>query len=155
MLDLNIDIDPDIQFYNTQCNKALLSCDYYLEDSFNRKISELRVPDRCLSLIHTNIRSAVKNLKNFELYLGGLEFQFPIIALSESWLREDNLDKYGMIGYSSEHNIRKNRRGGGVSLLIKEDIEYTIRDDISNQNFVAETFPLRLTRLNLIKSKIA
>ena len=63
-----IDSDPDVQFYNNQCNRALHSCDYYLEDSFNKKIVDLHVPARCMSLIHANIRSAAKNLKKFELY---------------------------------------------------------------------------------------
>ena len=32
-----IDSDPDVQFYNNQCNYSLHSCDYYLEDAFNKK----------------------------------------------------------------------------------------------------------------------
>ena len=32
-----IDSDPDVQFYNNQCNNSMHSCDYYLEDSFNKK----------------------------------------------------------------------------------------------------------------------
>ena len=45
--DLNlplIDSDPDVQFYNSQCNNSLHSCDYYLEDSFNKKIADLNIP---------------------------------------------------------------------------------------------------------------
>ena len=34
-----IDSDPDVQFYNNQCNYSLHSCDYYLEDAFNKKSS--------------------------------------------------------------------------------------------------------------------
>ena len=48
--DLNlplIDSDPDIQFYNNQCNDCMHSCDYYLEDPFkksNRSKYIRRVP---------------------------------------------------------------------------------------------------------------
>ena len=148
-----IDSDPDVQFYNSQCNKTLHSCDYYLEDSFNKKVSDLHVPARCLSLIHTNIRSANKNLKKFELYLNGLNFQFPVIALSESWLTDDNFDKCGISGYASEHNIRENRRGGGVSLLIKDDIEYTIRNDLCNQNGILETLFIEIDKKQFNKNQ--
>ena len=115
------------------------SCDYYIEDTINKKLSDLNTSGRCLSLVHANIRSARKNLKKFELYLDGINFEFPVLALSESWLREDNKEFYGIPGYTSEHNVRPNRRGGGVSLLIKEDIEYTVRDDLYFQNDVLET----------------
>ena len=148
-----IDSDPDIQFYNNQCNRTLRSCDYYLEDTFNKKVSDLNIPKHCLSLIHTNIHSAKANLKKFELYLNGLNFQFPIIALSESWLREDNLDYYGIPGYTSEHNIRPNRRGGGVALLIKEDIEYTIRDDLCYQNGSLETLFIEIDKKQFNKTQ--
>ena len=117
------DSDPDVQFYNDQCNPYLHSCDYYIEDSLNKELSELNISERCLSIIHANIRSAPKNLKKFEIYLEGINFEFPIIALSESRLREDNVEFYGIHGYSSEHNVRMKRRGGGVTLLIKKDIE--------------------------------
>ena len=148
-----IDSDPDVQFYNNQCNRTLHSCDYYLEDSFNKKVSDAHIPARCLSLIHTNIRSAPKNLKKFELYLSGLNFQFPIIALTESWLRDDNADKYGISGYTSEHNIRPNRRGGGVSLLIKDDIEYTIREDLCYQNGIMETLFIEIDKKQFKKNQ--
>ena len=63
------DSDPDLQFYNSQCNNVLNSCDYYLENSFNKKLKELDVKDGAFSMIHFNVRSAPKNLGSFENYL--------------------------------------------------------------------------------------
>ena len=97
--DLNlplIDSDPDVQFYNNQCNNSLHSCDYYLEDSFNNKVSDLNLSTGCLSMVHMNIRSIVKNLNEFDLYLNDLNHEFPIIALSETWLKDHNCDRYGI-----------------------------------------------------------
>ena len=68
--DLNlplIDSDPDVQFYNSQCNNSLHSCDYYLEDSFNNKVSDLNLSTGCLSMVHMNIRSIVKNLNESDI----------------------------------------------------------------------------------------
>ena len=120
--DLNlplIDSDPDVQFYNSQCNNSLHSCDYYLEDSFNNKVSDLNLSTGCLSMVHMNIRSIVKNLNEFDLYLNNLNHEFPIIALSETWLKDHNCDRYGIDGYNAEHNCRPNRGGGGVSFYIR------------------------------------
>ena len=34
------EVDPDLQYYNSQCNTVLNSCDYYLEDGFNDQIKK-------------------------------------------------------------------------------------------------------------------
>ena len=133
------DIDPDIQFYVNQCGASLPSCDYYLENAFNKKISKLNVDDDCVSMIHLNIRSAIKNLGKFEMYLSNLKHTFPIIAISESWIKNHNVDTCNMYGYQSEHNYRPNKGGGGVSLFIKNGIEYTLRHDLKIQNSSMET----------------
>ena len=57
------DIDPDIQFYANQISTSLHKCDYYLEDGFNKSLSSIDLSGKCISLLHINIRSAVKNLK--------------------------------------------------------------------------------------------
>ena len=36
-----IETDPDVQFYSNQCNSLTHSCDYYLEDGFNKRLSKL------------------------------------------------------------------------------------------------------------------
>ena len=128
------DVDPDIQYYNDQCNLTLQSCDYHLENMFNNKLSNLGINSNCWSLFHHNIRSIPNNLSKLENYLSLLEHKFSIIGLSESWLKEHNVDTFSLDGYNSEHNIRKLRNGGGVSLFIRENIEYFVRDDLTYQN---------------------
>ena len=64
-----MDIDPDIQFYNNQCINTLQSCDYYIEDTFNAKLTKLNIKNGCLSMIHANMCSAAKKLRTFETYL--------------------------------------------------------------------------------------
>ena len=63
-----IDSDPDVQFYKNQCNYSLHSCDYYLEDAFNKKVADLNIPSRRLSMIHTHIRSVAKNINKLDMY---------------------------------------------------------------------------------------
>ena len=77
------DVDPDIQFFNDQCNQRLSSCDYMLENAFNDKISNLNVVNTGFSIMHTNIRSIPKNLSKLRNYLSNLAYEFSVIALSE------------------------------------------------------------------------
>lgn len=56
------DIDPDLQYYNTICNRTPNKCDYYLEDTFIKKCSHLPITSECFSILHTNIRSLPKHI---------------------------------------------------------------------------------------------
>ena len=147
------DKDPDLQFYNDQFRSVLQSCDYYIEDSLNQKLSVLDIPHRSFSLIHSNVRSAQKNLKKLELYLTNLNIQFPIVALTETWLQDHNFLRFGIPGFAAEHNYRTKRSGGGVSLLIKHDIEYTVRNDLLFQNDVLETLFIEIDKKEFDKEK--
>ena len=51
--------DPDINFYNNQCNAVLNACDYYLEESFNAKMRNFAIPSNTFSVIHENIRNVI------------------------------------------------------------------------------------------------
>ena len=70
------DIDPDVQYYNDQFNTVLNSCDYYFEESCNQRIKTEEIKHNSFSLLHANIRSASKNLRNFETYLENIEHKF-------------------------------------------------------------------------------
>ena len=128
------DCDPDIQFYNNQVNSDMYSCDYFMEDSFNNIIGREGIRQDSFSILHANIRSAVKNLNSFEAYLANIDHKFKIIALTESWLKDNNSALYNIDGYNSEHRCRPVRGGGGVSLYIHESLEYFLRDDICINN---------------------
>ena len=89
-------------------------------------------------MIHLNIRSVPKNFSNFENYLFNLEHPFKIIALSENWLKEHNHSLYNLDGYQPEHRYCPVKNEGGVSLLIKNDTEYFVREDMCIQDDNAE-----------------
>ena len=148
------DADPDIQFYQNQCHSMLQSCDYYVEDSFNKKLATMAKCDNdYFSMLHLNIRSAVKNLDNFSSYIMGLNHVFPLIGLSETWFKDINKDCYGLDGYKAEHTCRSIRTGGGVSVFIKENIEYFRRTDLSTSNRVMESVFIELEKDQFGKKK--
>ena len=133
------DTDPDIHFYNAIQNDNMRDCDYYLEDSFNNKCENLNVTSNNFSLIHANIRSATKNLQAFDQYMENLKANFSIIGLTETWHTNDNVGLYTFDGYHAEYNNRLHRRGGGVALYIKKDVEYYNRGDLNIMSDNLET----------------
>ena len=148
------DADPDINFYHNQCSNSINSCDYYLEDSFSKKISEKNItPGDCLSMIHVNSRSAVRNFDNLCNYLEGLGHDFPILGMSETWFKPHNKDFYGIRGYTAEHNCRESRRGGGVSIYIKEHIEFSLREDLNQNDNIIESIFIEIDKDQFNKDK--
>ena len=123
------DVDPDINYYHDINYLLTYKCHYYHEDSFSNEVIKQSVPNM-FSICHVNIRSAKKNLRDFTNYLSLLNHNFSVIALSETWLQEDECELYDIDGYQMESVCRTNKTGGGVSLCIKSGISYTLRKDL-------------------------
>ena len=109
--------------------------------------------DSCFSVIHMNIRSIPRTLHEFEAYPHCLDFDFTVIALTETWFTDSTAEMYGLTGYYHEIQYRKDQKGGGVSLLIKENIEYVTRNNFSEFNSHIESLFIELhaSQFNLNK----
>ena len=97
-------------------------------------------------MIHLNINRASNKLSKFESFLSNLSHTIKIVALSENWLKDHNQALCNLYGYRSEHRFRPLREGGGVSLLIKDDIEYFTREDLSLQSSYAESLFIEIDK---------
>ena len=133
------DIDPDQQFYHDMFRESLSSCDYFLENTFNEKISREYISDNSFSLLHVNIRSVPKNLNSLTNYLETLKHKFSIIGLSETWLKDHNVDRHQIDAYTAVHRFRSHRYGGGVSIYTASSLEYFTRDDLCHQSDAMES----------------
>jgi hypothetical protein len=121
----NIDLDPDANYFN-DLNVCSTSSTYISEDNFKSFINTTDASVSLgLSFIHLNIRSVPKNIDKLVLYLHFLNFSFNFIALTETWFTEASRDLYDLDNYNHKSFYRTNRRGGGVSLFIKDSISYT------------------------------
>jgi len=126
-----LESDPDLQFYNNyRCIQNVQNCCYYTDTSFNRKCKDKGLCDSYFSTVHFNIRSIPKNFNSAEIFLSNLQFKFTVIALTETWLNPFNCDCYCLPGYTIESKCRSNRSGGGVALMIQQNINYRVRDDL-------------------------
>ena len=124
----------------------MINCNYYLEDSFNAKCLQLQVKPDSFSMIHVNLRSIPKNLSKFEAYLHTLQNNFTVIGISETWLNETNASLYDLPGYKVVNNYRKGKRGGGVSLYIRNIVPFVVKNDLFIQEDIAETVFIELPK---------
>ena len=83
--------------------------------------------------MHINARSINKNIETIDQMLSSLRISFDIIGIRETWISETN-DLIQMEDYHLICNGRKNRKGGGVGLYIKDDRNYQVRKDLSIYN---------------------
>ena len=58
-----------------------------------------------------------------------MDFDFSIIGVSETWLRDWNCDLYNIEGYELVESHRPVRTGGGVGIYLKLDIDLKAFND--------------------------
>lgn len=93
-----------------------------------------------LKLVHLNIRSLLANTDEVRVSL--LDGCFDIIALSETWLHAQCLDcllqaeGYTLYRYDRQTKTTsgKTRRGGGVAVYIKNELNVTVWPLLSVSN---------------------
>ena len=135
-------IDPDLNFYN----EIDLDCNYVTDSQFNVQIKN----NVDFSIIHFNARSLKANFENVKTYLNSLSKEFHIIAISESWFDENineldyKLDRYNMVFTS-----RSDKRGGGVVLYVRQDLNFVKKNDFcSSISNVLESVTLEIVLEN-------
>jgi len=85
--------------------------------------------------------AASKNLDQLLLYVKSIDIQFTVIGLCETWLSENIKDLYGIPEYTSIHECRQDKRGGGVSLFKHRSAEFNVRTELSQFNeYIESTF---------------
>ena len=125
------DIDPDSQYFSNSCFSNNQPCDYHTEETFNKYVEKNKLQNNHgISLFAHNIRSLPKHDHEMKILFSNLNVKFDIIGICETWITEENKDLYGYDGYHSPvQSVRKGRRGGGVALYIKNNLEFIERPD--------------------------
>ena len=103
-LALSSDLDPDLNF-------DMFRCDYFTESQFNELFHKMHFSFcNCFSLLHLNIRSLSRNYDNFTSFLANIEGKFPIMGVSETWLKDSEYS-FDIMGYDFIHNPRLSTGG--------------------------------------------
>ena len=113
------------------------------------------------SCMHINIRSLSDKFDKFKKILTNLDnekIQFDAILLCETFLSDKNHDLFNIPGYTFISRHRKHYRQGGVSIYIKNNINFVIRDDLSifiEKSFVPNSScPDSISNYELITNKL-
>ena len=95
-----------------------------------------------LNCIYFNARSVVNKLSELELYLK--EETPEIVGISETWLKEDILDRE--ITFEGYRLFRKDRkdvaktRGGGVAMYVKDSLNPVLIEELNTDDFPETLF---------------
>jgi hypothetical protein len=104
-------------------------------------------------LMHLNIEGGLLIKKNdLEIILENSNI--PIVCLNEHWLKSENINVLNSIpNYSIAHSYcREEGSHGGSCILIKDNLEYIVRDDlcILNEKSVFESSCIEILTLQII-----
>ena len=83
-----------------------------------------------MSILIANIRDMRTNLDDFKVLLKILNYTFPIIGVTETWLKPPNVETFYLENYSHEFDIRHKKTGGGISLFLTSNMMYSRMNDI-------------------------
>ena len=120
-------------------------CDYI----DNEELPDLPSSKHDLSVIQLNIRG----LKNKQAELLRLinnclgTNKVDLILLCELWLNDNDLKTIRIPGYNFTALPRKNRKGGGVGILINDQLQYSNRPDLMSQNENIESYFIELINM--------
>ena len=128
-------------------------CKFFELESYNNSFST--DDDSSLNIMHFNIRNLVTNKTELEECISLLKRKPDIIALSETWLDRFNKTSINFQGYTC-YNVVRTKPHGGVSILIRENIESSLIEKYSYVNSEIEicTVSVKIKAENYIVSSI-
>ena len=78
------------------------------------------------SVFNTIVLTKTRQKINIKCFLGNLNLNFDIIAISETWLCDGKVQDINIPGYEVTHHLRLNKKGGGCSIFVKEDCKFKV-----------------------------
>ena len=144
------DLDPDLNMFNELGYRLIENSNYFTYDTFNEFITNEPMSNDTLSFIHHNCRSLNRNFDEIsQLLTSDLKHSFSVIGLSETHLNSSNFDLFNIDGYSYLSNYRTDRKGGGVSIYIKENFIMKERSDFNIMEEAVETIFIEIDKESL------
>ena len=121
---------------DSDSNLANLSNFNYYDDHEFRKLSNkpsFKVEQK-LGILNTNTCSISKNLETLQTLITNLEYNFDIIAVSETWhtIKNDTyIKKLKMKGFHDYVGLKGSSMKGGCGFSIGDNLSFLPRDDIT------------------------
>lgn len=99
---------------------------YELQEEYFGHFND-RNTKKCVVVMTVNGQSCT-NLRTFDelkFFVSKCKSNIDVIVASETWIKFNETDIYYIDGYSAFHSCRRNRRGGGLSIFIKQEYAVT------------------------------
>ena len=138
--ELHSNIDPEGNFLNLIEKET----SYYTDEMLCQTLRNTKG----LSIIHFNVRSLNANFRKLDQHLSQLDFQFDIIAVTETWFSQNTVTNvFNMKGYELFYVSRNSGKGGGVALYINSSLKCKKVENksvCSEENFECVTVELSM-----------
>ena len=111
-LDFSVGYSPNVE------DLDIINTDYVSPN----EMTELNYND--LNIVHLNICGAINkqdSLSRLLTMMGGRN-KVNVVSLNETWLRKETENKFSIPGFNYIGNVQTGRKGGGVGLLISEEL---------------------------------
>ena len=82
--------------------------------------------------MYLNVRSIANKFYSLRQLINSFNMQFQIIALTETWLNDNNEDLFKLKNYDFVSINRFNKTGGGVGIYIADHLKYKTRTDLTS-----------------------
>ena len=103
-------------------------CDYvdYAENNVKRSMVDL-------AILQLNSRGLLGKLDKLQSLLNDVKKRqnIHVVALAETWLKSNNVNRVKIPGYKFVGSHRKCRKGGGVGFLVSQNLEFRVRKDLT------------------------
>ena len=120
---------------------------------YNTFLSNKTLASSGLSVLHMNVQSLRAKHTTLECLLDELD-TFDVLCFSETWLKDSDIDCYKFNNYSHIPSVRQTKNGGGSSIFIKNNIQYTIRADLKLRLWEDLTFEISVIETRITDGKL-
>ena len=103
--------------------------------------SDLPETNEHFSVIHINARSMKNKFDDIQNLLAVSGVNWSLICISETWLKQNQIEYFDMEGYNAFASCRENSEGGGTMSYVNKQYEVKERKDlqsISNESTLVE-----------------
>lgn len=130
-------------------------CNYFTTQQLN--IRTCNTSRNALSIIHFNACSLKHKFEKIKDLFSDVKTNFKVIAVTETWLTDTNVNDVQIEGYNLIYQNRTNKRGGGVAIYIDKNLNCKIVEQKTTLTDLMEVLTIEImldTDKNMIVSCI-
>lgn len=80
----------------------------------------------CISCLHINIRSSIKNFTKLLQIIHNCNFPLDVIVITEAGITNNIVNLFNIPGYNMYSQLRSNRKGGGIIIYVRNHLKFTL-----------------------------